>query len=601
MSATSTATGVAWDLSDLYRSYDDPQIAADISQIMSDAEAFAITYRNTINVPGGPDAAHLYAALERLEALHDKLGRVLVYAHLLFAADTSKPEYRNLLQQIDQHETAMRNMLLFFELEWLAVPAEDAQRVIDQPSLEPYRHHLQAMRRYQPHTLTEPEERIINEKNMTGSQAWQKLFTELLASLMFPIELDGELQTLDLDTMLNKLLRSPERDTRRQAFTSIFTVLGSQKQSLAFIYNTLWQDHLTMNRLRHYDDPMAPRHLANQIDGAAVATMMDVVEQNYDIAHTYFKLKAKLLKLPTLQIYDQYAPVGNIAATQNYAYPQAREVILQAMSNFDRGFRDIAADFFTKNWIDAEIRPGKRGGAFCNGYPPSNHPYILCNYTDNLNDAMTLAHELGHGIHFALARKQTLFNFHPSLPLAETASVFGEMLVFEYLLNQQQDQQTKLALVCKRIEDTFATVFRQNVLTRFEQAVFEGCAQGRLSPEQISEYWLAANSRYYDGVVEQTEGYELGWSYIPHFIHTPFYCYSYVFGVLLVMALYDMYREQGTAFVPHYISLLEAGGSRSPDELLTELGVDMRDPAFWQRGLTELRRLVGWAQDLATV
>ncbi len=594
MTVTTSATGVTWNLNDLYVGFDDPALTATLDQADSEAAAFADIYRGTINVPGGPDAMHLLEGLQRLEALQDMASRPAVYASLLFSADTSRPEYRDLQQRVEERLTAVQNQLLFFDLEWLALNDDEAQALIEHPILATYRHYLENGRRYKPHTLSEPEERIINDKDITGSQAWRRLFTETISSLNFRLELDGQSQELPLDAILT-LLRHENRAVRQQAFTQLYTVLGTQSQPLAFIYNTLLQDHLIMDRLRHYTDPMQRRHLANEIEPSMVATMMDVVEQNYDIAQTYFNLKARLLKLPRLQIYDQYAPLGEVKAHQSYA--EAREIILEAFGAFDPHFRTTALRFFEDNWIDAEVRPGKRGGAFCMGYPPSHHPYVLCNYTDDLRDVMTVAHELGHGIHFWLARKQTLFNYSPSLPLAETASVFGEMLVFEHLLARQQNQADRLALVCSKIEDIFATVFRQNVLTRFEQAAFAGRTRGRLTPEQLSQHWLEANGHYYGDAIEQTEGYELGWSYIPHFINTPFYCYSYVFGELLVLALYGMYREQGQAFVPRYIALLESGGSQSPATILAGLGIDANDPAFWQLGFNELRRLVTWAEE----
>lgn len=596
MTMTTSATGIAWDLTDLFTGYDDPALTATLDRVTAEAETFAQTYRGTINLPGGPDAEHLRAGIEQLEALQDAAAGPAVYAMLLFAADTSKPEHRNLQQQVEQRLTAVRNTLLFFDLEWLELSDADAQRLIDHPALEPYRHYLESERRYRPHKLSEAEERIVNEKDITGASAWQKLFAELTSSLSFPLELEGQEQQLTLDAILT-LMRHHDREVRQRAFATLYEVLGGQAQTLAFVYNTLIQDHLTMDRLRGYADPMEQRHLANEIEPAVVATMMDVVEQNYGLAHRYFALKARLLDLPRLQLYDQYAPIGEVKAKMSYA--ESREVILEAFGAFDPGFRETAALFFDRNWIDAEVRPGKRGGAFCMGYPPSNHPYILCNYTDDLRDVMTVAHELGHGIHFWLARKQSYVNFSPTLPLAETASVFGEMLTFEHLLERAASPADKLALVCGKIEDIFATVFRQNVLTRFEQATFAGRKQNRLTPEQIGAYWREANGRYYGDAVEMTSGYELGWSYIPHFINSPFYCYSYVFGELLVLALYGIYRDEGQAFVPRYQALLEAGGSQSPGELLAALGVDASDPAFWQRGFAELERLVAWAEELA--
>ncbi|MCH8056021.1 MAG: oligoendopeptidase F, partial [Deltaproteobacteria bacterium] len=281
--------------------------------------------------------------------------------------------------------------------------------------------------------------------------------------------------------------------------------------------------------------------------------------------------------------------VGELAP---FTFSQAQQMILEAFEAFAPAFRSIAAEFFAKRWIDAEIRKGKRGGAFCASPSPRLHPYILCNYTDNLRDVMTVAHELGHGLHGTLSRKQSFLNYDTPLTTAETASVFGEMLVFDYLVERQTDPRVKVALIAGKIEDAFATVFRQNVLTRFEQAVFSKRRAGRLSPQVIGDLWVEANGKYYGDAVEMTEGYRWGWSYIPHFIHTRFYCYSYVFGELLVLSLYRMYREQGKSFVPKYLTLLEAGASDSPEALLRPLGVDFHDPGFWQKGFDEIRGLV---------
>ncbi len=592
---TSSAAGIVWDLSELYSSPQDPAIEQSFNDAMAAAERFAQTYRGTIARPEGPDPEQFRAALEELEAIYDLTYRPAVYAMLLFNADTSKPEHRELQQRAEQRMTQVMNSLIFFNLEWLSLDDETAQKSLDNPILQPYHHFLSAARKEKPHVLSEPEERIINEKDVTGRNAWANLFAELVASLSFEIEEDGEVKQLPLDAVLS-YMHHPKREMREKAIRKLYSVLSTQSDTLTFIYNTLIQDNLTMNRLRKYPDPMFSRHLSNEVEPEAVAAMMEAVERNYDIAHSFFSLKAKLLGLPKLEIFDQYAPLEQIA--QKKSYEESKEIILTALAGFDKRFHDIAASFFEKNWIDAELRPGKRGGAFCMGYSPSSHPYILCNYTDNLRDVMTVAHELGHGIHFELARKQTMLNYSPTLPVAETASVFAEMLVFEHLLKQESDPKVQLGLLCNKIEDSFATIFRQNVLTRFEQLAFEQAAKGRLNPDQLGELWLRANAPYYGDAVNMTEGYEYGWSYISHFINSPFYCYSYVFGNLLVLALYAMYREQGNAFVPRYTALLEMGGSASPTDMLAALGVDARDPAFWNLGFSELRRLVERAQAL---
>ena len=593
---SSSATGVVWDLGDLFASPDDPRIDETLRQCKEDAEAFAATYRGTIDVPGGPAPEHLLAGLRRVEDLHDRMSRVSSYAGLLYAADTANPIHRDLQQRVEQWTTELRNLLLFFDLEWLDLPDEDASRLAGDPALAEYRHYLISERRYRPHKLSEAEEKIVNEKDVTGARAWGRLFTELTSSLTFPVERDGQVQELTLSQTLS-LYHEPDRELRRRAHDALFDVLARNGQVLTFTYDTLIQDHVTMGRLRKYPDPMAPRHLSNEVDAESVDQMMSVVEANYGIAHEYFKLKARLLQLPKLAIYDQYAPIG--AKGYRYAYDEAQTTILDALGQFSPRFQEIARLFFDRRWIDAELRQGKRGGAFCASPSPSVHPYIICNYTDNLRDAMTVAHELGHGIHGYLSLHQRLVNYHPTLPMAETASVFAEMLVFDRLVERVSGREAQLGLLCGLIEDAFATVFRQNVLTRFEQSAFEAKRSARLTPERLQDLWIAANAPYYGDALEMTQGYRWGWSYIPHFIHTPFYCYSYVFGQLLVLALYAMYREQGQAFIPEYTRLLERGGSASPADLLASLGVDFRNPEFWQKGFGELSRLVEWAKSLA--
>ncbi|MCL4504681.1 MAG: M3 family metallopeptidase [Chloroflexi bacterium] len=342
---------------------------------------------------------------------------------------------------------------------------------------------------------------------------------------------------------------------------------------------------------------MAQRHLSNEIDAASVHAMMAAVERNYTLAHRYFKMKARLLNLPKLELFDQYAPLFEVKET--YSYTQSQEVILQALNRFSPEFARIAGRFFTENWIDADPRSGKRGGAFCAGIAPSVHPFVLCSYNDDMRDVMTVAHELGHGIHFYLSGKQTLLNFYMSLPVAETASVFSEMLVFDDLLARLTDPRKRLALICGKLEDSFATVFRQTVLTRFEEGAYAARAKGRLNAEQIGSIWLAANAPYYGDSVNLTQGYEWGWSYIPHFINTPFYCYAYSFGELLVLALYGKYRREGAAFAPQYRALLESGGGMSPKDQMAAIGIDISAPAFWQVGFDELERLVTEAERLA--
>ncbi len=583
------AEGIRWDLSELFSSHDDPRIDATLDECRRSAEAFASRFRNTICAADLPTPRRLFEAIQAIELIEESLSRASTYAGLLYAGDSSKPEYQDLQQRVEQRVTEIRNLLLFFELEWLELDDEAAARLANDVFLKPYGHYLKSLRRFRPHKLSELEEKIVNEKDTTGRNAFERLFSEITSALTFPLEREGKREELTLSEILS-LLHRPDREIRRRALETLYEELSHHEHALTFIYDTLIQDHLTMDRLRRYPHPMMERHLTNEIDADAVKKMMEVTESNYTIARDYFRLKAGLMGLPRLALYDQYAPVA--AEPPVFSFEKAREVILEAFGAFAAPFRSIASEFFVKDWIDAEIRKGKRGGAFCASPSPRLHPYILCNYADNLRDVMTLAHELGHGLHGCLSRKQSFLNYDTPLTTAETASVFGEMLVFDYLVERQSDPRIQLALIAGKIEDSAATVFRQNVLTRFEEAVFSKRRDGRLTPRAVGDLWLEANARYYGDAVEMTEGYRWGWSYIPHFIHSRFYCYSYIFGELLVLSLYRMYKEEGKSFVPKYLALLEAGGSDSPESLLEPLGVDIHDPKFWQKGFDEIASLV---------
>ena len=586
--ANNSAAGIRWDLSDLFAAHDDGKIESTLNNCRTSAEKFAGRYRATLENPATLSAATLHAALEELAKIFEALSRVGSYAGLLYAADTAKPEYQDLDQRVEQRSTEIRNLLLFFELAWLKVDDDIADKLIKGEQLKAYTHYLTSLRRYRRHTLSELEEKLLNERDNTGRNAFGRLFSEITSSLVFKLERDSKTEELNLSQILS-LFHEPDRNLRQHAMETVYQELSQHGQVLTFIYDTLIQDNLTVDRLRSYPHPMAQRHLSNEIDGTAVKTMMEVAEKNYPLAHDYFRLKAKLLELPQLALYDQYAPVGK--EVRPFPYAKAQEVILDAFAAFDPKFRALAGEFFAKNWIDAEIRKGKRGGAFCASPSPKLHPYVLCNYDDNLRDVMTVAHELGHGLHGCLSRKQNYFNYDTPLTTAETASVFGEMLVFDHLLDQQSDREVQIALLAGKIEDIFATVFRQNVLTRFEELAFSARQEKRLTPDALGKLWLEANGKYYGDAVTMPESYRWGWSYIPHFIHSRFYCYSYVFGQLLVLALYRMYKDEGKSFVPKYIALLEAGGSDTPDALLKPLGVDIHQPEFWQKGFEEIQGL----------
>jgi len=595
----SSARRVCWDLSDLYAGPADPAVDGDLAEAARGAKEFETAFRGRI--AGGQaeplDAAGLCGAIEQYERIAETIGKAANFAHLLHAADSRTPEHGALLQSIQARATDIRQHLIFFELEWMDCEDARAEALIADPALERYRHFLAHARRYRPHRLSEPEELLLDQVANTGCRAWQRLFDELTSSATFRVRRKGHTRQHTQSEVL-AMLYSPDRPTRQAAAAGLTRGLRDSSAVLSYVFNTLVWDHEIGDRLRRYPDPMASRHLDNEIDADTVEALMTACEAGHPLVQRYYRLKGRLLGIDDLKDYDRYAPVAPEMPACDFG--TCRQTILDAYGQFSDRMRSIAAEFFEKRWIDAAPRPGKRGGAFSASTVPSVHPYILCNYTDTLRDVMTVAHELGHGVHQYLSRQAGYLQAHTPLTLAETASVFGEMLTFHHMLPAQPDPRVRLGLLCGKIEDAFATVFRQVVLTRFEQTLHaKRRGQGELTVEEISELWMEANRPMHGDAVELTDDYGWWWLYIGHFVHSPFYCYAYAFGELLVLALYAMYQSQGEAFVPAYLELLGRGGSASPDELLAPLGVDVRRPDFWQQGIGLIDRMVAQAETLA--
>jgi oligoendopeptidase F len=597
MTDDEAARGVVWDLSELYNGPDDPRIVQDLDAALAAAQRFGERYRGAIRVDGGPPAAVMAEAVATIESIVELAAKASAYADLVHAADSTPPAHGALVALTQEKSSMVRQQLLFFELEWLALDDAAARRVIEAPECKKYRHFLHSLRRYRPHVLSEPEEKILEEKANTGARALARLFDELVASLTFEVDIAGTPQRLTESGVL-ALLHDSRREVRRAAAEALTGGLQSNALVLGFILNTLVQDHAVDDRLRIYRDPMESRHLANEISGETVQALLHACEARHELVHRYYRLKRRLLGLPCLADYDRYAPIT--AQHARTPWPRCRDIVLAAYRDFSPRMSEIAALFFDGRWIDAEMRHGKRGGAFSSPTVPSVHPYVLVNYTAQLHDVMTVAHELGHGVHQYLSRSQGYLQADTPLTMAETASVFGEMLVFEHLLREVTDPATRLGLLCNKIEDTIATVFRQVALTRFEEKLhLARRARGELSRQQICAAWQEVNAALYGDAVTLTENYGWWWAYIPHFVHTPFYCYAYGFGELLVLALYEKYRREGPAFVPKYLDLLAAGGSDTPDRLLRQLDVDIAAPDFWQLGIEPFSRMIGEAERLA--
>ncbi len=589
-SIPSGVDGVHWDLSDLYSGREDPRLSADLSRSLARAEALGQQLRGRV---ASLSAGELAAAVAEYEAILEVAGRAGTFAYLDWSTGTEDPPRGALLARLQEHSAQLHQRLLFLELEWAQVPDEGAQELLGSPELARHRFWLLLARRYRPHLLTEPEEKILAEKGVTGRAAWVRLFEELHSAARY--ELDGE--SLAQHAVLSRLYL-PDRARRQRAAHAFTAGLRGSLRISAFILNNILADKASDDRLRHYPGWISSRNLDNQIDDAMVEALVRAVTGRYDIVARYYRLKKRLLGLEELADYDRYAPLP--AAATHLSWAEACRLVEEAYAAFHPELGRVARTFMDRRWIDAAPAPGKRGGAYSHGAVPSVHPYVFLNYEGTPRDVMTLAHELGHGAHQYLARRQGLLLADTPLTTAETASVFGEMLAFRSLLSREPDPAARLALLVAKIEDSFATVFRQTAMNRFEEAIHDARrAEGELAPDRFRELWLQTQKAMFQGSVTLTEDYGLWWSYIPHFLHSPGYVYAYAFGELLVLALYARYREIGEAFPPLYLELLAAGGSAWPEELLRPLGVDLKDPGFWARGLGMLEEMVLQAEELA--
>ncbi|MRR56211.1 MAG: M3 family oligoendopeptidase [Deltaproteobacteria bacterium] len=582
-----------WDTSLLYLSPDSPGLQEDFSKALEHIKDFRGTYLGKVSAL---DGENLKKALTELEAIYNHNIKLHSYSYLIFAADSTDAENQKLSQRGIELTNKAEQELFFFELEINSIPEDKFLSLARSKHLQQYRHYLQGLRKFKPHMLSEQEERLLKQKSLTGIEAFTRLFEELTSSFSFLMEIEGKEKEVTGEELLG-LLHHEDATVREKAFTIFLSRFRKESITFSTIINTVALDHHQEWQLRSYSFPMEPTHLANELSNESVASLMETTERNYPLAQAYFQLKARILGCPKLKNTDIYAPIGK--TDKQYSFTQAREMVLASYSEFNPDFQEIIANFFSQKRIDAFPRPGKSGGAFCMGISPSLPPYVLMNFTGNLRDVATLAHELGHGLHYVLAQNKSMLNYHPPLPLAETASVFGEMLLTRSLLKKETDPAVRIALLCAQIEDIIATTFRQNVLTRFEERIHNCRAQGLLSAQEICDIWWEENAALYGNAVDMIEPYRWGWSYISHFIHSRFYCYSYTFAELLVLALFQKYLSTGDAFVPIFTGILESGGALSPAETVRSAGINLSDSNFWQEGydllggmIEELERLL---------
>jgi oligoendopeptidase F len=588
-SAETGAEEIHWDLSDLYLSPDDPALAGDRESVLLEAEEFSGKYRGRI---AKLTKEEFLDSLREYEQIIQKLRKIGSYSHLKWTVNTEDPELGKLMQQANELGSEISQKLVFFDVEWLKVDEEKAEEWIESKELESYRHYLRISRLYKNHTLDEGQEQVMSAKNVTGRSAWNRYFDETMGAARF--ELDGD--TLTQQQVLSKL-QSGDRDLRRRAHGSMTKTLGQLKRTLTYIFNTLLADKAANDKLRGYKNWIESRNLSNQTDEASVNALIESVQNSYPLVQRYYRLKRDLLGYKTLYDYDRYAPL--MKSEKSISWDEAKDMVLDAYSNFHPEMGNIAGKFFDNQWIDAAIKPGKRGGAYSASTVTSVHPYVFMNFDGRIRDVQTLAHELGHGVHQYLSGKQGELQSSTPLTTAETASVFGEMLVFEKLMEKLDDPKEKLALLISKIDDTIATVFRQISMNRFEEAIHTSRREeGELTTVQFSEKWIKTQTDLYGDAVKLTDEYQLWWSYIPHFLHTPGYVYAYAFGELLVLALYQSYKKSSNGFEDRYLGMLEAGGSDWPHNLVSGLEMDIKDPTFWQNGLKIFEDMIEQAESL---
>ncbi len=593
---STSAEGVEWDLSDLYDGPDDPELEEDIEKTIKKAESFQEKYKGKVE-DAKLSLDEFREAMEEYEDIQEMISKVTSFASLYHAMDTQDPDRGALLQKAKNKQSEVKNKLIFFELEWQELDEEEAERYMESDELEHYSSYLNNWRRYSPYMLSEYEEQIIESLQNTGKEAFKRLFDQTVGDITVEFEAEGEEYEMVLDQALSVLYEG-NREKRKAASDAVTESLKEENKLLNFIFNNIVQNHTTICNFRDYPDPMTPRNLKNRVEMDTVDALMETVENNTDIVERFYNVKQELVDFDTLYDYDRYSPLpGSVPET---TFEESREKVLDAYEKFSPKMRDIVEKFFENDWIDAEIKEGKRGGAFSSATVPSVHPYIMLNFSDKTSDTITLAHELGHGVHQYLAREQGALQQSTPLTTAEMASVFGEMLLFDKLMGEVEDDETKLVLIGNKLQRDFSTVFRQVIMTRFEQKLHRAQREkGELKSEEINELWIEANREEFGDSVELRDEYGWWWSYVLHFVHYPFYCYAYAFGELLVLALYDIYKEKGEEFVPQYLELLEAGGSEDPKDLLKEIGVDITDPEFWQRGIRVLEEQVERMEELA--
>jgi oligoendopeptidase F len=579
-----------WNLNDLYRGLDDPALKDDLAAAETRAAEFEARFKGKLVAlaTGAEAGKRLAEVVIAFEALEELMGRIVSFAGLVHAGDTTDAARSKFYGDVQEKITTASAHLLFFALELNRIPDEALEAAMGDPALGHYRPWLEDVRAEKPYQLEDRVELLFHEKSVTGYGAWNRLFDETMAGLRFTV--DGK--ALSLEPTLN-LMQDRDGSKRKAAAEALAATFKANIRLFAHITNTLAKDKEISDRWRGFKDVAAARHLANRVEPEVVDALVAAVQAAYPrLSHRYYKLKARWLGRETLDYWDRNAPALPDAPAESVTFAEAQATVLQAYGAFAPEMADIARRFFDGRWIDAPVRPGKAPGAFAHPTVPSVHPYVLLNYQGKTRDVMTLAHELGHGVHQVLAAPQGALMASTPLTLAETASVFGEMLTFRALLKQTTDARQRKAMLASKVEDMINTVVRQIAFYTFERRLHSERRQGELTAERIGEIWLGVQGESLGPAIAIHPGYETYWAYIPHFIHSPFYVYAYAFGDCLVNSLYAVYEEAAEGFQEKYFAMLKAGGSKRHKELLAPFGLDATDPTFWEKGLSVISGLI---------
>lgn len=586
------AENIRWDLTELYSGIDDPAIDETLENARQHASSFVKDYKGKV---ADLDPDQLAKAYDRLEELISPLYKLSQYVHLRFAIETLDDSIKALVARVEEAQSHISNQIVFFSLELGKLPPEKFELFKQTDVLSSYHYKLDKLQRNARYNLSEKEEQLINLKDLNGINAHQKLYNELTSSFQFEFEIDGKIQTLNGD-QLRALRQHSDPDVRQRAMKLFFDRYAEHHLVFTHLYNSIVKDHGMEMSIRGYDSPISSMNSHNDLTDAAIQSLNDVTTESYSLVHRYYRLKQKLLGLDSMTLADIYAPLPE--ASRSYSFSEAQHLVLTAFGNFDKEFQDHTKRILEKQHLDAPAEAGKRGGAFCSSSTPDLDPYVMLNFTGKIRDVATMAHELGHALHAVYSSRQPLMNYHSILPLAETASIFSEMVLTDHFLKQESDPAVKISLLTNKLEDIFASSHRQNMFSRFELATHSRIAKNLQSSHDLCELYASELKLMFGDSVVITPEYHWEWSSIPHIYNVPFYVYAYNFGNLLVLGLYQKYLEDGKAFIPRYKEFLSLGSSASPADVTATVDADIQSDDFWRKSLTYINGLIDTLEGL---